>query len=143
MSVKHVKIKIHYRRWQCFVAADNVQPTSLLCHREVIVRNCKLSNTTNDDAFFCEAERDANCIELPVGMPDDFYVTKQYSVPLEGFGSEKTDADCDREGIAFGIMQQDVDRLGISRTNVTLPIALMLLDRTTYPSLSSARKACR
>ena len=45
------------------------------------------------------------------------------------------------EGV--GITQEEVNRLGIDSQNITLPIALMLLDDEAYPSLSRARKACR
>eukprot|EP00536_Pseudo-nitzschia_multiseries_P014833 jgi/Psemu1/40269/gm1.40269_g len=36
-----------------------------------------------------------------------------------------------------------LERLGVTSTNLTLPIALMGLDPDRYPSLSNARKACR
>ena len=44
----------------------------------------------------------------------------------------------------MGITQSQLDRLGIEDgRNLTLPIALMLLDPKEYPSFSKARKACR
>lgn len=36
-----------------------------------------------------------------------------------------------------------IDRLSLTDSNVTLPIALMMVDPQTYPSLSRARKTCR
>ena len=102
------------------------------------------------DNFFDEAERDANRMNFPKGQPEGYYVTKQYSVPEKGFENLVTtntggssSSNSSSEGQAVGITQEEVDRLGISGTNITLPIALMLLDGEMYPSLSRARKACR
>jgi hypothetical protein len=36
------------------------------------------------DEFFREAERDANRINYPKGKPNGFYVTKQYTIPIDG-----------------------------------------------------------
>jgi len=46
--------------------------------------------------------------------------------------------------VGHGVTRDDLIRLNIdSGKNVTLPIALMLLDPVEYPSFSRARKACR
>ena len=97
------------------------------------------------DNFFDEAERDANRMNFPKGNPEGYYVTKQYSIPQKGFENlvtANTDSNCS-EGRAGGITQEEVDRLGISGKNITLHIALMLLDAEVYPTVSRARKACR
>ena len=94
----------------------------------------------DDEDFFDEADRDADRINYPKGTPEGFYVTKQYSIPEEGFENLVTNTD-GAEGV--GITQEEVNRLGIDSQNITLPIALMLLDDEAYPSLSRARKACR
>ena len=86
----------------------------------------------DDEDFFLEAERDANRNSYPKGKPDGYFVTKTYSV--------STFENLDQE---TGITQETIKRLGLCSENVTLPIALMLLDREEYPSLSRARKACR
>ena len=39
--------------------------------------------------------------------------------------------------------ENDIGRLELSRSNLTLPVLLMLLDPLEFPSLSRARKACR
>ena len=99
------------------------------------------------DKFFNEAERDANRMNFPRGKPDGYYVTKQYSILETGFGDSLVIAGAngsgDNEARAKGITQAEINRLGISGTNITLPIALMLLDKEAYPSLSRARKSCR
>jgi hypothetical protein len=103
-------------------------------------------NEIEIEKFFSEAERDANRINFPRGKPEGHYVTNQYSVPQTGFENlvaATADGDSNGEGRAKGITQEEVDRLEISGTNITLPIALMLLDGEVYPSLSRARKACR
>jgi hypothetical protein len=103
-------------------------------------------NEIEIEKFFSEAERDANRMNYPRGTPEGHYVTNQYSVPQTGFENLVTataDDGSKGEGRAKGITQEEIDRLGISATNITLPIALMILDGEMYPSLSRARKACR
>ena len=90
--------------------------------------------------FFREVERDANRMNLPKGKPEGYFVTDMYYVPKNGFENLMTEAvDNSSKGITLG----EIERLGISETNITLPIALMLLDKDVYPSLSKARKSCR
>lgn len=72
-------------------------------------------------------------IDLPRGIPEDFYVISQYETPGEGFDLSKSEL----------IDTNEIERLGISARNVTLPVALMLLDPDEYPTLSRTRKACR
>lgn len=98
------------------------------------------NNGTEVESFFDDAERDANFIQYPKGIPEGFYIIKHYSVSSHGFENLVTNVD-GTEG--FGVTQEEVDRLDISNSNVTLPIALMLLDSEEYPSLSRARKSCR
>eukprot|EP00536_Pseudo-nitzschia_multiseries_P006620 jgi/Psemu1/255525/estExt_Genewise1Plus.C_1440010 len=86
-------------------------------------------------------------MNFPRGKPDSYYVTKHYSIPETGFDDLRISASAngyaDNEDRSRGVTQEEIDRLGISGTNITLPIALMLLDKEIYPSLSRARKACR
>ena len=74
---------------------------------------------------------------LPVGVPDSFRVVKQYTTPLEFTWTGGHD------GLAVDLDASDVQRLALEPHNVTLPVALMLLDPDEYPSFSRARKACR
>lgn len=103
----------------------------------------KIDIATN--IFFNEAERDANRLNYPKGTPDGFYVTEQYTVPFEGFSTLATGATTMKNNKTNnGIITTDViERLQINEKNVTVPIALMLFDIETYPSLSRARKYCR
>ena len=108
--------------------------------------DAKFLDQNEIETFFDEAERDANRMNFPRGKPEGYYVTNQYLVPPNGFGNlASTNSDCDEkaEGRAKGITQEEINRLGISATNITLPIALMLLDGEAFPSLSRARKSCR
>ncbi len=90
----------------------------------------------DEDEFFSDAERDEDRIKYPKGTPEGFYVIKQYSVPPEGFESLLANGD-------GKITQEEINRLNIDAHNITLPIALMLLDEEAYPSFSRARKSCR
>jgi hypothetical protein len=94
-----------------------------------------------EDDFFDEAERDADRNSYPKGTPEGFYVTKMYSVPSDGFGNLVASSG-DEEG-ARRIAQELVDRLDICGTNITLSVALTLLDPEEFPSLSKSRKSCR
>jgi hypothetical protein len=97
------------------------------------------------DEFFREAERDADRINYPKGKPKGFYVTNQYTIPIDGFNNLVT-ATAKEDGSTdeiFGITKEEVIRLDINGKNLTLPIALMLLDKDVYPSMSRARKSCR
>mmetsp|Transcript_22494 Transcript_22494/g.64691 ORF Transcript_22494/g.64691 Transcript_22494/m.64691 type:complete len:561 (-) Transcript_22494:32-1714(-) len=67
----------------------------------------------------------------PAGLIDGFYVVKQYQTPQT----------FDLSSPALSAI--DGKRVSLSPTNVTLPIALMLIDSDEYPSLSRARKAIR
>lgn len=98
----------------------------------------------NND-FFTKAERDANRINYPKGTPNGFYVTKTFTVPKEGFpdiGNTNNNNESENNNEII-ITQEEIDRLNISPNNITLPIALMLLDKESYPSFSRARKSCR
>ncbi|CAJ1917298.1 unnamed protein product [Cylindrotheca closterium] len=89
-----------------------------------------------DETFFDAAEMDANCHTYPQGIPEDHYVMKYFSVPPGGFGC--------LESVSEGRVTADlIARVGLSGDNVTVPVALMLLDPETYPSVSKSRKTCR
>ena len=92
----------------------------------------------------------------PRGNPKDYGVCKLYKVPANGFAdfalfneSNKRPKlnptiDCDQKYASGNVTQHDLDRIeNISATNITLPLALKLLDPEEYPTLSRARKACR
>jgi hypothetical protein len=71
-----------------------------------------------------------------LGNSHDFQISKIYHVPPDGFiNFEKL--------LSSAISQHDIDRLGLSHDNVTLPLALMALDPAQYPTLSRSRKACQ
>jgi hypothetical protein len=102
----------------------------------------KVSSSLLDDVFvegddydddFCLSPQDSDVEEgstgaLLPGMPEGFYVVKKYHTPDNGF---------DLSAIAPDV----IERLELTTTNVSVPIALMLLDPDEYPSLSRARKA--
>jgi 23S rRNA-/tRNA-specific pseudouridylate synthase len=75
-------------------------------------------------------------IDLPSGLPNGFYIVKQYSfTPPSDNGALPvllSEMNCEH-----------VNQLGLSLHNVTVPLALVMVDPETYPSLSRARKACR
>jgi hypothetical protein len=70
---------------------------------------------------------------LPPGIPNGFFVVKQYNLA----------EDSPIDWSSLDLKEGDVDRLDLTPQNVSLPIALMILDPAMYPSVSRARKACR
>lgn len=92
------------------------------------------SETTEDPANVADDLIDLESYaNLPEGLPKGFYVVKKYTF-LPDNSMDLQDLHLD---------PNHLDRLEVSPTNVTLPIALMVLNPETYPSLSRARKACR
>ena len=95
------------------------------------------NNNNNDDGEWNTLEEEEegndwrnnnhNLEVLPKGVPDGFYIIQQYSVPMDGFSDDNL----------------NLERIEVDSKNVTLPLALTILDPQTYPSFSRARKACR
>jgi RluA family pseudouridine synthase len=82
---------------------------------------------------------DEDLSRLPVGDQGGFCVVRHYAVPNDGFGGI-----CQlNDGHANGASHADIQRLQLTSHNVTLPVALVLLDNHTYPTLTRAKKACR
>jgi 23S rRNA-/tRNA-specific pseudouridylate synthase len=73
-------------------------------------------------------------VVMSPGTPLGFFVTKHYTVK----------PSCTKDWLALpGLDQTDIGRIELTPGNITLPVALMLLEPDLYPSLSRARKACR
>ena len=87
-----------------------------------------------------DEDEDDELAHLQQGIPGSFRIIKYYTTPPGGF-------DLSAESWALGkdgpLSQEIVDRLSLTAGNVSLPVALMMLDPEEYPSQSRARKACR
>jgi 23S rRNA pseudouridine1911/1915/1917 synthase len=66
---------------------------------------------------------------LTPGIPGSFFVVQQYEMP------NRFDMD--------GFDPEEKERLDLSPVNISLPVALMMIDPEEYPSFSKARKVCR
>ena len=71
---------------------------------------------------------------LPKGSNDGFYVVKTYI-------TDKMDFDLTK--ILSIVEEDDFKRLELTPQNISVPVALMMLDTDDFPSRSRARKACR
>ena len=71
---------------------------------------------------------------LPEGTNRGFYVVKQYKTNGKPF---------DLTYLASVLEPSHFERLELTPKNVSLPVALMMMDPKEYPSVSRARKACR
>lgn len=73
-------------------------------------------------------------IDLPKGATDGFYIVKIYKTVSDDFDFEKIRSLVDVE---------DIDRLELTPQNISVHMALMMVDEQEFPSRSRARKACR
>jgi len=80
-------------------------------------------------------------LNLPKGTSEGFYIVKTYQT--EGEGAEKSSSGFDMEKVQSLVDMEDIERLGLNTHNISVPVALMILDEVDYPSISRARKACR
>lgn len=119
---------------------------------EDIISTCKDDFLSIDPENSVASEKDLSYFEMRgcnfdvheeslylLGNSNDFRISKTYSVPQEGF---LNDPVYDKL-ISSTLTSHDIERLGLTHENVTLPVALMALDPEQYPTLSRARKACR
>jgi len=96
-----------------------------------------------------QQQDDETLIDLPKGKPNGYYIVQHYLVPSNGFNQvDQILAHVENNHFSAIDAKISLSREEIARTvkdggNVTLPIALMLLDPVEYPSLSRARKSCR
>ena len=68
------------------------------------------------------------------GSNDGFFVVKTYPTDPKGF---------DVEQVRRMVDASELERLEITAHNVSVPLALMMVDPEEYPTRSRARKACR
>jgi hypothetical protein len=88
--------------------------------------------TSDQDKNDATSDQD-DISSLPEGVPKGFFVIQQYALP------EDTPIDWS----SLDLKEGDADRLDLTPQNVSLPIALMILDPVMYRSVSRARKSCR
>jgi len=79
---------------------------------------------------------------LPPGLTPGFFVTQRYPLNLSQVLRDGS-GDATALARAVGLDPERLDRLEVTPSNLTLPVALVLADPETYPTLSRARKACR
>ncbi|KAL7517164.1 hypothetical protein ACHAWX_002109 [Stephanocyclus meneghinianus] len=100
-------------------------------------------NDTDDGDIYSNEYYDSfhiDAIEIN-GTSDGLIVSRLYYVPIQGFNND--DDSQSMLSIPQLFSPQDIQRLNLTPANVTLPVALMLLDPITYPTQSRARKAIR
>lgn len=90
---------------------------------------CESNSRREDEEEVLMQEEDFR--SLPEGTPKGFYVVKQYEM------------DSEFDWSPLNLTAADISRLGLSPSNISLPIALLLADNDAYPTMSRARKACR
>ena len=134
-------LKYQYQRYQSRLASSYINATDELS----VFNDSSVVGSLNQSAPHLSHEERGNEIAIN-GTSDGLVITKLYRVPLDGFHIDRHISDtqqneCSQTAQLF--TWRDLQRLEITPTNVTLPIALMLLDPMTYPTQSRARKAIR
>ena len=81
-----------------------------------------------------ELEEEGPAIDLPKGSNNGFYIVKTYKTQSGGF---------DMNLVRAFVEAVDVERLELTSQNLSVPVALMMVDLDEFPSQSRARKACR
>jgi 23S rRNA-/tRNA-specific pseudouridylate synthase len=99
--------------------------------------------TDDDDEWYSEHELS----QCPPGVSTDFVIVHHYPpLPVVHLDRLQLSSKDDIDTQSAQKPEEDsgiVQRLELTPHNVTLPVALCLLDPQRYPSLSRARKACR
>lgn len=75
----------------------------------------------------------ANADNLPMGSQEGFAVVHHFEF------KEPTH----QKWNAMGLLEKDVRRLNLTPNNVSLPVALMIMDPNKFETVSRARKFCR
>lgn len=81
-----------------------------------------------------EDDQSSATLELPKGSTEGFYVVREYPTEPGGF---------DMDAIRQLVDNNDIERLELTSQNISVPVALMMLDGVEFPSRSRARKSCR
>ena len=139
-----------------FSYVDNNSQRKILEQRErirtVFTTARRLSTTGLDDVLVVEENLDDDDADDEI---DDETLSSQLSSPeeflpgtIDGFSIVKiykTDqnSEFDMEKIRTVIDSDDINRLELTSRNISVPVALMMLDPEEYPTRSRARKACR
>ena len=102
------------------------------------IRLSRPSSCTSMRASTTKQDEEQQIIEtdlksMPDGIPDGFKVIRQYRLP-DRFDWSMTN---------MNLTAHDIERLELTPSNVSLPVALQIADTENYPSFSRARKACR
>jgi len=120
--------------------ADDLAESNSATHEDIHESDKTQHFQDNGDSF-TENPTEIN------GTADGLIIDRLYTVPVDGFHIDQhivgTEKHNENATTPLLFTREDVQRIEITNTNVTLPTALVLLDSTTYPTLSRARKAIR
>jgi hypothetical protein len=122
-----------------FISLDNkIHSTRILCESSdnrgttdhVESHGSSVYNHLDDNQKENDVDNDS-VFTIP-GIPLGHYVVRQFDVPSIHQTYDLSSIDPD-----------EIRRLSLTPINVTLPVALMILDPIKFPSMSKARKFCR
>ena len=102
--------------------------------------NPKKARTTHDDSSDEESPLPEEQTEeeylnsLPPGLSNGYHIISHATVPPCGFSMEK---------LSEKLKEDELKRLEITESNMTVPVALMMLFPDEFGTLTKARKECR
>jgi hypothetical protein len=99
---------------------------------EILLGDMDMTLPTNEDLA-----------TLTPGTSDGFFIVKHYNTSLSGDSFDWNMIQALTSSSSLLLNDKDIERLALTPHNMSLPVALMLLDPKEYPSQSKARKACR
>ena len=114
---------------QVHCSSEDVEESML--DDEDLLANMTLTDTDNED-------EEADPLKgLQPGVSNDFYIVAHYPTS----SSEPFELE---SAVESGLIEpNDIERLKLTPTNISLPVALMILNPEEFPTQSKARKACR
>ena len=106
--------------------------------RASVAPSTMVNTLGRQDNFSSDAQSNDELLpneDLLPGTMDGFSIVKIYKTDQ--------DSDFDMDQAQTVVDSVDVSRLELTPQNISVPVALMMLDPEEYPSKSRARKACR
>eukprot|EP00970_Alexandrium_tamarense_P004087 scaffold693_cov200-Alexandrium_tamarense.AAC.89 len=119
--------------------SDGDDDSFFVDEHEPAIQQDSSASTLNGNTF---TQADAPTLDinsLPVGIPPGYHIIQHGTIPPNPSSNPSFSA----QHLSEMISTSEIDRLGISSENMTIPVALMLLFPDQFDTLTKGRKECR